>query len=71
MFNADGTDLESRNDVALDSVTLRLGYTSHVEVTLERVERHSTANDGRIISHFSWLDTKFLLKFRSSLTGQS
>ena len=48
----DDTDLKSRNDVALDCVTLTFGHTSHVEVTLEGGERHSAANDGRIISHY-------------------
>jgi hypothetical protein len=46
------TYLEGRNDVALSGIPLSLGHATHVEVTLEGSERHSTTNDCRVVAHY-------------------
>lgn len=43
--------LESRHNVALGGVAQSLGHAIHFEVTDERVQCHSSANNGSIVPH--------------------
>lgn len=67
------TDLKSGHNVALGRIALGLSHPGHIEVTLERIQRHCPTDDSSIIAHCIMISAmnNFLIDRHSYLLKQT